>query len=128
MTQHSVSQEPQEERASACAPKLVGDKEFSITGLKITRGKPSPMTNKDSIGEDGKIEYVIVETNVDLDGEGSTSFFGTSAIKSQIQRFDNYTEAFAKGDSFGPVKLGKKQSLKSNSKYWCLIFPNEEDY
>ena len=78
---------------------------------------------------DGDVDVDFdLDTDVDFDGEGSTAFFGTSAIKSQIERFPDYAEAFAKGDSFGPVKLGKKQSNKSTSKYWCLIFPNEEGY
>jgi len=124
MSQH----QQQEERTKAVAIKVAEGKELNICGLKITRGKPSPLTDKSLIGEDGKIDYFIVDTDCDLDGEGSTSFFGTSAIASQIKRVPNYEEAFAKGDLLGPAKIGKKQSKKTSGKYWCLLFPNESEY
>jgi hypothetical protein len=129
MTQHNVNQVEQTDRPKAVSPSTVGNKEFSVTGLTVTRGKPSKLTNPKLIGEDGKIDYFIVDTDVELDEEGATSFFGTSAIQSQVNRFaPNVQELFAQGDKFGPVKLGKKDSKKTTGKYWCLIFPNEEGY
>ena len=108
----------------------ISGKVINIKDFRTNRGKPSPYTPKDTIGEDGMTDYNIVDTveTFDVNGQQVSSFFVTPAIVKQIQRVPNYQSELAAGNVFGPCKVGQKKSAKTNANYWCLLFPGEEDY
>ena len=120
---------PQEQSKAVGIGKILG-KTVNIKDFKTNRGKPSPYTPKDSIGEDGLTDYNVIDTveSFDVKGQMVSSFFVTPAIVKQIQRVPNYQSELAAGKVFGPCKIGQKISAKTSANYWCLLFPGEEGY
>jgi len=120
---------PQEQTKAVGIGKILG-KIINIKDFRTNRGKPSPYTPKDAIGEDGMTDYNVIDTveTFDVNNQQVSSFFVTSAIVKQIQRVPDYQLELAAGKVFGPCKVGQKKSAKTNANYWCLLFPGEEDY
>jgi hypothetical protein len=58
---------PQEQSKAVGIGKILG-KIVNIKDFKINRGKPSPYTPKDSIGEDGMTDYNVIDTVESFDG------------------------------------------------------------
>ena len=120
---------PQEHTKAVGIGKILGEN-VNIRDFRTNRGKPSPYTSKDAIGEDGMTDYNVIDTveTFDVNGQQISSFFVTPAIVKQIQRVPNYKSELASGKIFGPCKIGQKKSAKTNANYWCLLFPGEEGY
>ncbi|MCH9658903.1 hypothetical protein K0U27_09515 [archaeon] len=120
---------PQEQTRAIGIGKISGEI-LNIKAFKTNRGKPSPYTPKNAIGEDGLTDYNVIDTveTFDVNGRQVSSFFVTSAIVKQIQRVPNYQSELAAGNVFGPCKVGQKISAKTSANYWCLLFPGEEGY
>ena len=120
---------PQEQTKAIGIGKISG-KIINIKDFRTNRGKPSPYTPKEAIGEDGMTDYNVIDTVeiFDVNNQQVRSFFVTSAIVKQIQRVPNYQLELAAGNVFGPCKVGQKKSAKTNANYWCLLFPGEEGY
>ena len=120
---------PQEQTRAIGIGKISGEI-LNIKAFKTNRGKPSPYTPKNAIGEDGLTDYNVIDTveTFDVNGRQVSSFFVTSAIVKQIQRVPNYQSELAAGNVFGPCKVGQKMSAKTSANYWCLLFPGEEGY
>lgn len=119
----------QEQSKAVGIGKILGET-INIRDFRTNRGKPSPYTSKDAIGEDGMTDYNVIDTveTFDVNGQQISSFFVTPAIVKQIQRVPNYKLELAAGKIFGPCKIGQKKSAKTNANYWCLLFPGEEGY
>jgi len=120
---------PQEQTKAIGIGKILG-KIINIKDFRTNRGKPSPYTPKDAIGEDGMTDYNVIDTveTFDVNNQQVHSFFVTPAIVKQIQRVPNYQSELDMGNVFGPCKVGQKKSAKTNANYWCLLFPGEEGY
>jgi len=120
---------PQEHTKAVGIGKISGSI-INIKGFHTIRGKPSPYTPKESIGDDGMTEYNIIETvkSYDVASQQVRSFFVTPSIVKQIQRVPNYQAELQSGKVFGPCKVGQKKSSKTGANYWCLLFPGEEGY
>ena len=120
---------PQEHTRAIGIGKISGST-INIKNFRTNRGRPSPYTPKDMIGEDGMTDYNVVDTveTFDVDGSQVSSFFVTPAIVKQIQRVPNYQSELASGKVFGPCKVGQKRSARTGANYWCLLFPGEEGY
>ena len=120
---------PQEQSKAVGIGKIFG-KVINIKDFRTNRGKPSPYTPKDAIGEDGLTDYNVIDTleTFEVNNNLINSFFVTPAIVKQIQRVPNYQSELASGKIFGPCKIGQKKSTKTNANYWCLHFPGEEGY
>jgi len=120
---------PQEQTKAIGIGKIIG-KIINIKDFKTNRGKPSPYTPKEMIGEDGMTDYNVIDTleTFDVNNQRVSSFFVTPAIVKQIQRVPNYQSELAAGKVFGPCKVGQKISAKTSANYWCLLFPGEEGY
>jgi hypothetical protein len=75
-------------------------------------------------------DYHIIDTveSFEVLDQHVSSFFVTPSIVKQIQRVPNYHDELASGKVFGPCKVGQKKSAKTNTNYWCLLFPGEEEY
>lgn len=133
MTQTQINlgdyNKPQEQTKAVGIGKIAG-KIINISAFKTNRGRPSPYTTKEAIGEDGLTEYNIIDTieSFEVNGQQVNSFFVTPAIVKQIKRVPNYQSELAAGKIFGPCKVGQKKSTKTNANYWCLLFPDEEGY
>lgn len=120
---------PKEQNKSVGIGKILGNI-INIKDFRTNRGRPSRFTPQNAIGADGMTDYYIIDTveSFDVEGQKISSFFVTSAIVKQIQRVPNYQTELAAGKIFGPCKIGRKKSAKTNANYWCLLFPGEEDY
>lgn len=120
---------PQEKTKAVGIGKISG-KIINIKDFHTNRGRPSPYTPKEAIGEDGLTDYNVIDTmeSFDIDNQKVNSFFVTPAIVKQIQRVPNYKSELDSGNVFGPCKVGQKKSSKTNAHYWCLLFPGEEGY
>jgi len=119
----------QEQTKAVGIGKILG-KIINIKDFRTNRGKPSPYTPKDLIGDDGLTDYNVIDTveTFDVNNQMVSSFFITPAIVKQIQRVPNYQSELSAGKIFGPCKIGQKKSAKTNANYWCLLFPGEEGY
>ena len=120
---------PQEQTKAIGIGKIIG-KIINIKDYQTNRGKPSPYTPKEAIGEDGMTDYNVINTveTFEVNNQKINSFFVTPAIVKQIKRVPNYQDELAAGKVFGPCKVGQKISSKTNANYWCLLFQGEEDY
>ena len=120
---------PQEQTKAIGIGKISG-KIINIKDFRTNRGKPSPYTPKEAIGEDGMTDYNVIDTveSFDVNNQQVRSFFVTPTIVKQIQRVPEYQSELASGNIFGPCKVGQKKSAKTNANYWCLLFPGEEGY
>ncbi len=120
---------PQEQTKAVGIGKISG-KKLNIKNLRTNRGRPSPYTPKDAIGEDGLTEYNIIDTveSFEINNQKISSFFVTPAIVQQIKRVPDYQTELASGKVFGPCKVGQKKSARTGANYWCLLFPGEEEY
>lgn len=118
---------PQEQTKAVGIGKISGSL-INIKNLYTNRGRPSPYTPKDAIGQDGMTDYNIIDTaeSFEVKGQQVSSFFVTPSIVKQIQRVPNYQAELASGKVFGPCKVGQKKSTKTNANYWCLLFSGEE--
>lgn len=118
---------PQEQTKAVGIGKISGSL-INIKNLYTNRGRPSPYTPKDAIGQDGMTDYNIIDTaeSFEVKGQQVSSFFVTPSIVKQIQRVPNYQTELASGKVFGPCKVGQKKSTKTNVNYWCLLFSGEE--
>ena len=78
---------PQEQTKAVGIGKILG-KIINIKDFRTNRGKPSPYTPKDAIGEDGMTDYNVIDTveTFDVNNQQVSSFFVTPAIVKQIQR------------------------------------------
>lgn len=119
-----------QEQSKAVGIGKISGKIINIKNFHINRGRPSPYTPKEAIGEDGLTDYYIVDTveSFEIDNQKINSFFVTLAIVKQIQRVPNYQEELSSGKVFGPCKIGQKKSTKTDANYWCLLFPGETGY
>lgn len=120
---------PQERTKAIGIGKIIG-KIINIKDYQTNRGKPSPYTPKEAIGEDGMTDYDVINTveTFEVNNVKVNSFFVTPAIVKQIKRVPNYQSELAAGKVFGPCKVGQKISSKTNANYWCLLFSGEEGY
>ena len=120
---------PQEQSKAIGIGKIIG-KIINIKDYQTNRGKPSPYTPKEAIGEDGMTDYDVINTveTFEVNNAKVNAFFVTSAIVKQIKRVPNYQSELAAGKVFGPCKVGQKKSSKTNANYWCLLFPGEKGY
>ena len=120
---------PQEHSKAVGIGKILG-KFINIKDFHTNRGKPSPYTPKEAIGDDGMTDYHIIDTteSFEINDQPISSFFVTPSIVKQIQRVPNYQNELASGKIFGPCKVGQKKSSKTNANYWCLLFPGEDGY
>jgi len=120
---------PQEQTKAIGIGKIIG-KIINIKDFQTNRGRPSPYTLKEAIGEDGMTDYDVISTveTFEVNNQKVSSFFVTSAIVKQIKRVPNYQSELAAGKVFGPCKVGQKKSSKTNANYWCLLFKGEEGY
>lgn len=120
---------PQEQTKAIGIGKIIG-KIINIKDFQTNRGRPSPYTPKEAIGEDGMTDYDIIDTveTFEVNNQKISSFFVTPAIVKQIKRVPNYQSELAAGKVFGPCKVGQKKSSKTNANYWCLLFQGEEGY
>jgi len=120
---------PQEQTKAVGIGKISGSL-INIKNLYTNRGRPSPYTPKNAIGDDGMTDYNIIDTaeSFEVKGEQVSSFFVTPSIVKQIQRVPNYQAELASGKVFGPCKVGQKKSAKTNANYWCLLFLGDEGY
>ena len=120
---------PQEHTKAVGIGKISGNI-INIKNFQTKRGRPSQFTPKELIGEDGMTDYHIIETTeaFTVNDQQIRSFFVTFSIVKQIQRVPNYQSELASGKVFGPCKVGQKKSSKTNSNYWCFLFPGEEGY
>jgi hypothetical protein len=120
---------PQERTKAIGIGKIIG-KIINIKDYQTNRGKPSPYTPKEAIGEDGLTDYDVINTveTFEVNNVKVNSFFVTPAIVKQIKRVPNYQSELAAGKVFGPCKVGQKISSKTNANYWCLLFSGEEGY
>ena len=120
---------PQERTKAIGIGKIIG-KIINIKDYQTNRGKPSPYTPKEAIGEDGLTDYDVINTveTFEVNNLKVNSFFVTPAIVKQIKRVPNYQSELAAGKVFGPCKVGQKISSKTNANYWCLLFSGEEGY
>jgi len=120
---------PQERTKAIGIGKIIG-KIINIKDYQTNRGKPSPYTPKEAVGEDGLTDYNVINTveTFEVNNVKVNSFFVTPAIVKQIKRVPNYQSELAAGKVFGPCKVGQKISSKTNANYWCLLFSGEEGY
>ena len=120
---------PQERTKAIGIGKIIG-KIINIKDYQTNRGKPSPYTPKEAIGEDGLTDYDVINTveTFEVNNVKVNSFFVTPAIVKQIKRVPNYQSELDAGKVFGPCKVGQKISSKTNANYWCLLFSGEEGY
>jgi len=120
---------PQERTKAIGIGKIIG-KIINIKDYQTNRGKPSPYTPKEAIGEDGLTDYDVINTveTFEVNNVKVNSFFVTPAIVKQIKRVPNDQSELAAGKVFGPCKVGQKISSKTNANYWCLLFSGEEGY
>lgn len=120
---------PQEHSKAVGIGKISGSI-INIKNFQTNRGKPSPYTPKEAIGDDGMTDYHIITTSdsFNVNGHQINSFFITPSIVKQIQRVPNYQAELDSGKIFGPCKVGQKKSTKTNANYWCLIFPGEKEF
>ena len=120
---------PQERTKAIGIGKIIG-KIINIKDFQTNRGRPSPYTPKDAIGEDGMTDYDVINTveTFEVNNVKVNTFFVTPAIVKQIKRVPNYQSELAAGKVFGPCKVGQKISAKTSANYWCLLFPGEENY
>ena len=120
---------PQERTKAIGIGKIIG-KIINIKDYQTNRGKPSPYTPKEAIGEDGLTDYDVINTveTFEVNNVKVNSFFVTPAIVKQIKRVPNYQSELAAGKVFGPCKVGQKISSKTNANYWCLLFQGETGY
>ena len=120
---------PQEQTKAIGIGKIIG-KIINIKDFQTNRGRPSPYTPKEAIGEDGLTNYDVISTveTFEINNQKVNSFFVTPAIVKQIKRVPNYQSELAAGKVFGPCKVGQKISAKTSANYWCLLFPGEEGY
>jgi len=120
---------PQEQTKAIGIGKIIG-KIINIKDFQTNRGRPSPYTPKEAIGEDGMTDYDVISTveTFEVSNQKVSSFFVTPAIVKQIKRVPNYQSELAAGKVFGPCKVGQKKSSKTNANYWCLLFKGEEGY
>jgi hypothetical protein len=120
---------PQERTKAIGIGKIIG-KIINIKDYQTNRGKPSPYTPKEAIGEDGMTDYDVINTveTFEVNNQKVNTFFVTPAIVKQIKRVPNYQSELAAGKVFGPCKVGQKISSKTNANYWCLLFQGEEGY
>ncbi len=127
---------PQVEHSKSLGIIKLEGKEFYITGVNHTRGKPTKFSKKEEIGEDGKVDYytVKVETPFDLEykEEGVIpidNFFVNSIAYQQIERIPNAIEGLENGARFGPCKTVLRESNKTNGySYRCLAFESDPDF
>jgi len=119
-----------QERTKAVGIGKISGRKINIKGFRTNRGRPSPYTPNNLIGEDGLTEYNIIDTveSFEVNGQQVSSFFVTPAIVQQIKRVPNYKSELESGKVFGPCKIGQKKSTRTNANYWCLLFPGEEGY
>ena len=119
-----------QEQTKAVGIGKISGKIINIKNFRINRGRPSPYTPKEAIGDDGLTNYNVIDTveTFEINNQKVCSFFVTPAIVKQIQRVPNYQAELASGKVFGPCKVGQKKSAKTNANYWCLLFPGEEGY
>ena len=94
---------PQEQTKAVGIGKILG-KIVNIKDFRTNRGRPSPYTPKDSIGDDGLTDYNVIDTveKFDVNNQMVNSFFVTPAIVKQIQRVPNYQSELSAGKVFGP--------------------------
>jgi len=120
---------PQEQTKAIGIGKIIG-KIINIKDFQTNRGRPSPYTPKEAIGEDGLTDYDVIDTveTFEVNNQKVSSFFVTPAIVKQIKRVPNYQSELASGKVFGACKVGQKKSSKTNANYWCLLFKGEEGY
>jgi hypothetical protein len=120
---------PQEQTKAVGIGKISGSL-INIKNLYTNRGRPSPYTPKNAIGDDGMTDYNIIDTaeSFEVKGQQVSSFFVTPSIVKQIQRVPNYQAELASGKVFGPCKVGQKKSAKTNANYWCLLFLGDEGF
>ena len=120
---------PQEQTKAIGIGKILG-KIINIKDFQTNRGKPSPYTPKEAIGEDGMTDYDVINTveTFEVNNQKVNAFFVTPAIVKQIKRVPNYQSELSAGKVFGPCKVGQKVSSKTNANYWCLLFKGEEGY
>jgi hypothetical protein len=120
---------PQERTKAIGIGKIIG-KIINIKNYQTNRGKPSPYTPKEAIGEDGMTDYDVINTveTFEVNNQKVNTFFVTPAIVKQIKRVPNYQSELAAGKVFGPCKVGQKISSKTNANYWCLLFQGEKGY
>jgi len=67
---------PQEQTKAIGIGKIIG-KIINIKDFKTNRGKPSPYTPKEMIGEDGMTDYNVIDTleTFDVNNQRVSSFF-----------------------------------------------------
>ena len=112
--------------------KEIQDKVIHVCGRSKFRGKPSPMSSADKIGEDGKEEKYTISTveqfELEYRDEGKqkiSTFFVSDVVYGQVGRLaDNIDELFQQGKHTGPLVLCKKQGKRQP--YWMLL--SEEDF
>jgi hypothetical protein len=127
---------PQVELSKSLGIKKIEGKEFFITGINHTRGKPTQYTKKEDIGEDGKTDYytIKVEKGFPLvykdEGEVTIdNFFVNSIVYQQVERIPNAIEGLESGARFGPCKTVLRKSNKPNGyDYRCLAFESDPDF
>jgi hypothetical protein len=100
---------PQEQTKAIGIGKIIG-KIINIKDFQTNRGRPSPYTSKEAIGEDGMTDYDVISTveTFEVNNQKVSSFFVTPAIVKQIKRVPNYQSELAAGKVFGPCKVGQK--------------------
>jgi len=129
---------PTLEKSKSLGIKKVEGKEFFITGLNHTRGKPTQYTKKEDIGEDGKTDYytIKVETAFPLEfrDEGVIpidTFFINSIAYQQIEKFPDAIKVIESEDGgrFGPCKTVLRPSNKTSGyNYRCFAFEKDPDF
>jgi hypothetical protein len=103
---HTLQRRQLEKQTKAIGIGKISGKIINIKDFRTNRGKPSPYTPKEAIGEDGMTDYNVIDTVeiFDVNNQQVRSFFVTPAIVKQIQRVPNYQSELAAGNVFGPCK------------------------
>jgi hypothetical protein len=99
---------------------------LTLIGLETFRGKPAPKTDSKKIGEDGQIEYNIVETkeSFEIDGEQVNHFFLTDATADQVKK-EGILEKIESKD-YLVVELYKYKNPKTQAEYWYFKNPESK--
>ena len=91
---------PQEQTKAIGIGKIIG-KIINIKDFQTNRGRPSPYTPKEAIGEDGMTDYDVIDTveTFEVNNQKVSSFFVTPAIVKQIKRVPNYQSGISRRKS-----------------------------
>jgi hypothetical protein len=127
---------PSIEKSKSLGIKKVEGKEFFITGVNHTKGKPTQYTKKEDIDADGKTDYytIKVETAFPLEykEEGVIpidNFFVNKFAYQQLENIPNAIEGIANGARLGPCKTVLRASNKTAGyDYRCLAFESDPDF